>query len=94
MKKQRPTKKSERVQHILNWEQSGQSKKHYSQSVGIKYATFISWFKQEDTGPAGRFHKIEARTNPEEIEIVLPNGIRVYTRAVLTSTLLKTLQDV
>ncbi len=52
-------KKSERKNHINYWRQSGQTKKAYSELAGIKYATFISWFKKSEEEQIGRFVKLE-----------------------------------
>jgi len=87
-------KKSERLNHISYWQQSGQSKKAYCELAGIKYATFISWFKNQEGGQAGRFVKIEKAEQRSELEIVFPNGIRLYSTSGITIDLLKSLQSV
>jgi len=93
-------KKTERQRHIKNWHKSGQTKKAYSDLVGIKYATFISWFKKSEKKETGRFLKLEQLETPEEskrsigFEISFPNGIRIYSQDGLSLDLLKTLQNV
>jgi len=77
------TKESERLNHISYWQQSGQTKKAYCELAGIKYATFISWFR-----------KLEKSERPSGLEIVLPNGIRIFSEQYLSLELLKMLQDV
>ncbi len=85
-------RKAEREKHKAKWLASGLSKKAYSESVGIKYATFISWFKQGSG--LGKFEKLEVKGVEEELEIVLPNGIRIYSRQRLDANLLKVLRSV
>ncbi|MFK8101354.1 MAG: IS66 family insertion sequence element accessory protein TnpB [Saprospiraceae bacterium] len=87
--------KSQRIQHIKYWEQSGQSKKAYCELAGIKYATFMSWFKlKEEEVISGQFLKLEKPKDIMGLEIVLPNGIRIYSEENLTVDLIKTLQSV
>jgi hypothetical protein len=87
-------KKSERKNHINYWHQSGQTKKAYSELAGIKYATFISWFKKSEEEQIGRFVKLEKTKQSSGLEILFPNGIRLYSEEELTLDLLKTLQNV
>ena len=86
--------KSERANHISYWRQSGQTKKAYCELAGIKYATFISWFKKQESEQVGRFVKLEKTNHCGGLEIVFPNGIRLYSDEVLTLELLKSLQSV
>ncbi len=87
-------KKSERIDHINYWRQSGQTKKAYCELAGIKYATFISWFKKQDVDKVGHFVKIAKTEQRSELEIVLPNGVRLFSTAPITIDLLKNLQSV
>ena len=87
-------KKQERQNHIKTWRKSGQSKKQYSESMGIKYPTFISWFKNTGEEQVGGFVKVEKVTRSTGFELVFPNGIRLYTEDRLSLDLLKTLQNV
>ena len=41
------TTKESRLAHIQTWEKSGLTKQEYCVQNGLKYATFISWFKKE-----------------------------------------------
>jgi len=86
--------KSERLQHIEYWRQSGQSKKEYCALAGIKYPTFMSWLKKLDESEVGRFIKLENKATVHRHEIVFPNGIRLYSSAVLTADLIESLQNV
>lgn len=90
---------AERAAHKANWSQSGQTKKCYCESAGIKYATFISWFK---SGPkstdAGQFIALPPCEPPFEspysTKILLPNGIELTVAERLSKELLKTLYHV
>jgi len=88
------TKRAERLNHISYWQQSGQTKKAYCELAGIKYATFISWFKNEEEPISGNFVKLEKVEQIGGLEIVFPNGIRLYSSDTLTLDLLKSLQSV
>ena len=88
------TKKSERDNHITYWQQSGQTKKTYCELAGIKYPTFISWFRKEALEQEGEFVKLEKPNGRSGLEIVLPNGIRIFSEEYLSLELLKTLQNV
>lgn len=88
------TKKSERLNHISYWEQSGQTKKAYCELAGIKYATFISWFKNKPLEGDGQFVKLEEVERVGRLEILLPNGIRIFSEQSLSLELFKTLQNV
>lgn len=86
--------KTDRQQHIEYWRASGQSKKAYCELAGIKYPTFMSWFKKLDKEQVGEFIKLEKSTLPNRLEIVFPNGIHLYSSVSLTSDLIKTLLSV
>lgn len=88
------TKESERIDHITYWQQSGQTKKAYCELAGIKYATFISWFRNTPSSQQGQFVKLEKKSTLNGLEILLPNGIRIYSQENLTTELLKALQNV
>ena len=87
-------KKIERENHISYWRQSSQTKKAYCELVGIKYATFISWFKPQQENKPGSFVKVEKTDSSSGVEIIFPNGIRLYSEEVVTLGLLKALQSV
>ena len=90
------TAKSERQDHIEKWKASGQTKKAYSQSAGIKYATFIYWFRGEmkNGKEPGRFIKLGDEPLSSGLEVKFPNGVRLYLRGPLSIDLLKMLGDV
>ena len=88
-------KSSERAKHISYWQQSGQSKKAYCESAGIKYPTFMSWLKKQNgLVKTGGFVKIEKPKRNSRLEIVFSSGIRIYCQEELTIDLLKKLQSV
>jgi hypothetical protein len=90
-------KKIERTKHIDQWLQSGQSKKDYCAQAGINYSTFIYWFKNQDSTCPGNFVKLEKSISPihsAPLEILLPNGIRIYSDQPITIELLKSLHGV
>jgi hypothetical protein len=87
-------KKPERENHINYWRQSGQTKKAYSELSGIKYTTFISWFKKQEEEQVGRFVKLEETAQSSGLEILFSNGIRLYSEEILSLDLLKMLQNV
>ncbi|MCP4977970.1 MAG: IS66 family insertion sequence element accessory protein TnpB [Maribacter sp.] len=87
-------KKSERADHISYWRQSGQTKKAYCDLAGIRYATFISWFKNQEVDKLGHFVKLEKSDQSKGLEIMFTNGIRLYCDEALTIDLLKALQSV
>ncbi len=86
--------KSQRIQHLDYWQQSGQTKKAYCEMAGIKYATFMSWFKLKEAAISGQFLKLEKSNHVSGLKIVLPNGIQIYSEERLTLDLLNTLQSV
>ena len=99
--KRRITKKSERKRHILAWHQSGESKKQYCARVSIKYATFMTWLsqgllEQESEASLGGFVELSScaelppRTSAD-MEIIFPNGIRLYGKGCIDAHLLKSL---
>ena len=85
----------ERTAHISRWKKSGKSKKAYCQTSGINYATFMSWFKKEREEVLSEGSFVEIGHGPMSyIEIVFPNGIRLFSNGELSVTLLKSLSDV
>jgi len=86
--------KSQRQSHLDKWAESGKSKKAYSESAGIKYPTFISWFKKKKKNLQGRFQRIETPITRNELQIDFPNGVSLYVEQELTKDLLKILKDV
>jgi len=86
--------KEQRQTHLDKWAESGKSKKAYSESVGLKYQTFISWFKKKKENIRGRFQRIGSSPTQSELRIDFPNGVSLHVWQELTKELLKTLKDV
>lgn len=88
--------KSARLAHLQAWRSSGLSKVVYCQDNGIKYATFMSWFKLEDSAVdtgQGHFLKIERPSFAKPLIIELPNGVRLHWQGDLNADLLQLLSD-
>lgn len=76
--------KEERLTHIELWQESGLSRRAYSEQAGIKYGTFKSWFeKRHRQGnsfiPLEVSPQVPSPCEPtdEGITINYPNGIIV-----------------
>ena len=79
---------------IKKWEESGKTKKQFSQENGIKYSTFLYWMKKYRESTSGRdngFLPLEVvasgendptmdQTNQPRVEVELSSGItlRIY----------------
>ena len=89
------TKKAERFAHIQRWRASGLSRPAYSRKHGLKYSTFLSWFKQEPPAcEPGKFVALaQARISPSLITIYFPNGIRLEYAGELNEGLIQYLRD-
>ncbi|MEO0684611.1 MAG: hypothetical protein AAFY76_06065 [Cyanobacteria bacterium J06649_11] len=88
--------KVQRALHLQKWQQSGQSKRAYSESAGIKYQTFLSWFKDKGKQLSGHFRRIGKVQNKEvqAIKIVFTNGIELHAQHALNKELLEQLKNV
>ena len=85
--------KTERAGHIKAWRASGLSRPAYCREQGLKYATFMSWFKKEKTQKeSGKFIALPAIQQKQELLIELPNGIRLHYKGRLTKDLLELLK--
>jgi len=93
---QKRTKATDRAAHKSKWAQSGQSKKSYSEQAGIKYATFISWFKTDSIeSESGKFIALPTSNSASScVEISFPNGICLKLQEPLTRELLSHLYHV
>ena len=96
----RRSSQAERQWHIETWRASGLSRPDYCKEAGLKYATFMSWFKQEAKAAqeSGQFLELSsaALTLPiaqAETEIVFANGIRMIYRGSLNPELIQLLRD-
>ena len=91
----RRTKKAERLAHIESWRSSGLSRPEYSLRHGLKYSTFLSWFKQEGPNPKpGKFVALaDSGHKSLLIRISFPNGIRLEYEGELDEALIQYLQN-
>jgi hypothetical protein len=87
---------AERLAHIQSWRSSGLSRPKYCHESGIKYSTFLSWFKQEvDQNSTGRFVALdEMEEYSGQLTIIFSNGIRVEYGGTLSERLIQILQNV
>jgi hypothetical protein len=88
-------KRSERLAHVQAWRESGLTRPAYCRKHGLKYGTFMSWFKLEEQPRAvGNFVALASGSEISGlIEIIFPNGIRVQYSGSLDSELIRQLQD-
>ena len=86
---------SDRLAHIRNWRASGLSRPAYSRKHGLKYSTFLSWFKQEVASPeSGKFVALpQSPVSSRMIAISFPNGIRLEYEGDLDEALIQYLRD-
>jgi len=89
------TPKADRLAHVQAWRVSGMSRPEYCRKHGLKYSTFLTWFKLEkDTEVPGKFVALpQSQEHPEMIAISFPNGIRLEYSGALTESLLQYLQN-
>jgi len=88
--------KAQRLAHVEAWRHSGLSRPAYCREHGLNYSTFMSWFRLETVAEEapGRFIALcEGEDRTGEVEIVLPNGIRIFYSGELSEALLQRLQD-
>jgi hypothetical protein len=89
------TQKAERLTHIQRWQASGLSRPDYSRKHGLKYSTFLSWFKQEEpSSEPGKFVVLpQSSPTLSPITISFPNGIRLAYEGELDQALIQYLRD-
>lgn len=89
------TSKADRLAHVQAWRSSGLSRADYCRQHGIKYSTFLTWFKLEaDAYVPGKFVALPQSQAPSGvIAITFPNEIRVEYSGELTENLLQYLQN-
>lgn len=88
--------KSERLEHLQQWRESGLSRRDYCQQQGLTYSTFLSWFKLESPGdPRHSFVALPFAEHVCEGQLLIrfPSGIELECRGELTSRLLEQLRD-
>ena len=87
-------KKAERLGHVQAWGQSGMSKPAYCREHGLKYGTFMSWFKlKADASESGRFVALPETKRDVAVRIIFPNGIEVSYMGKLDAELIKTIRN-
>ena len=90
-------KRSDRLAQVRAWRESGLTRPAYCVEQGLKYGTFMSWFKleaEQGTSTEGKF--VALSSGPESsgfVALIFPNGIRVQYSGQLTAELIKQLQD-
>ena len=100
----RRTKKAKRLAHVQSWRTSGLSRPQYCRKHGLKYATFMSWFKQglipstPDVGvrvsEPGKFIALAQQESTSSlIAISFANGIRIEYEGQVSQELIQYLQD-
>lgn len=90
-------KRSDRLAHVRAWRESGLTRPAYCVEQGLKYGTFMSWFKleaEEGKSMEGKFVALSsASENAGFVKIIFPNGIHVQYSGELTAELIKQLGD-
>ncbi|MCB9351980.1 MAG: hypothetical protein H6573_31485 [Lewinellaceae bacterium] len=90
-------KRSERLAHVRAWRESGLTRPAYCREQGLKYGTFMSWFKleaEQGNSTEGKFVALSsAPENSGVVEILFPNGIHVQYSGKLTAEVIKQLRD-
>ena len=85
--------------HIQRWQESGKTKKSYSDHTGINYRAFKRWCEQfgyvnkRGQHPQAGFVELKTMplTPPENLEIIYPNGVRIQLTTTNNKELLRTL---
>lgn len=79
IKKMTRTSKADRLAHVQAWRSSELSRADYCRQHGIKYSTFLTWFKLEaDISVPGKFVALpQNQETPGLITITFSNGIQV-----------------
>lgn len=80
---------------VSAWQETNQSRKQFSQSRSLCYASFLKWSKQYcEKGEADNgFIKLEDNFG-SSIKIILPNGVLIQTDQALSMALIKSLSNV
>ena len=71
-------KRARMLSMIVDWQQSGKSKKAYCAENGINEATFYSWFSRMKGNDISRgsYNNDKASIN-NDVEIIYPNCVRI-----------------
>ena len=100
----RRTKKAKRLAHVQSWQSSGLSRPQYCRKHGLKYATFMSWCKQELSTPVpeagvvvtepGKFIALAQGASISNLIVIhFPNGIRIEYEGQVSQDLIQYLQN-
>ena len=93
-------RKEDKQSHIAEWSSSGKSKKAYCLEKGIKYATFLYWIKTRerttdtDVEGKGKFVRLPSFSTEKTLEVVLPNGLRIYNASLSDIDLIRALYGI
>ena len=82
--------------HFQLWQQSGLSRKKYSEEAGIGYHTFLYWIDRltMEEPSAGSFKQIKLPVSSlpsSESEIEYPSGVRIRLDSTLPASFIKSL---
>ncbi len=83
---------TERLEHIAAWRASNLSRPEYCKQKGLKYPTFMRWFKLEKE-EEGKFIALSRQEPIDPMVIQFPNGIRVEYQGQFTQGLIDLLQN-
>jgi len=89
----------QRIEYVRSWEQTNLSRKQYSISESLSYASFLSWTKKYGTesndldDSNASFVKLESGARYVS-KILLPNGVVIQTEECLSGNLLRLLLNV
>ncbi len=89
--------KEKKQELVLKWEQSNQSRKQFSKSNALCYASFLNWTKSFSSSTNSDFSDSFTRIEDNfsgRTKIALPNGVLIETDQIMTNDLLKTLSHV
>ena len=89
--------KEEKLQYVSAWQATKLSRKQFSITNELCYASFLKWTKQYQEQKATSFIKLEDKAEDKRqvgTKIVLPNGVLIQTEQSITDCLLKVLSNV
>jgi transposase-like protein len=66
--------KMEREEHVARWKESGLSKSAYAKAVGIKPATFYTWFNEPEGKESGFIEVRQSERNGSSGTIRIEKG--------------------
>ena len=81
---------------VQSWEQSNKSRKQYSKSESLCYASFLTWTKKygkeiDAGGKKSRGNFIKLKGSFGGSRILLPNGVVIEINQTITAELIKML---